>query len=104
MKSLRKFFFYYTDTLKVECPTNSGNYCTLQEIAAEITRRLTKLFLLNDEGKRVAYTGSELFQNDPAFRDNLMFFEFFHGDDGKGLGATQQTGWTGLVAELLRRV
>ncbi len=104
IESLRKFFFYYTDTLKVECPTNSGNYCTLQEIATEISRRLTKLFLLNDAGKRVAYTGSDLFQNDPAFRDNLMFFEFFHGDDGKGLGATQQTGWTGLVAELLRRV
>ena len=103
IESLRKFHYYYHDNLKVECPTGSGNFMNLKEVANELTMRLSRLFLLNEKDQRVFFGDADLFQHDPHFRDNLMFHEYFHGDTGKGLGASQQTGWTGLIAELLRR-
>lgn len=104
IESLRKFHFYYRDSLKVECPTNSGNFMNLHEVALELSMRLTKLFTLNDEGKRVAHGNAHPIFSDEHFRDNILFYEYFNGDDGKGLGAMQQTGWTGLIAELIRKI
>lgn len=104
IESLRKFHFYYRDSLKVECPTNSGNFMNLQQVSDEISKRLTRLFSLNENGTRVANGETDHLQTDPYFRDNLMFYEYFHGDTGKGLGASQQTGWTGLIAELIRKI
>ena len=104
IESLRKYHFYYGNSLKVECPTGSGIFMNLEEVAHEIARRLTLLFTLNDKHQRVAFGADEIFQNDQHFRDNLMFFEYFHGDTGKGLGASQQTGWTGLISDLIRRL
>ena len=103
IESLRKFHYYYYDDLKVECPTGSGNFMNLKEVATELTKRLSRLFLLNEKNQRVFFGEGDLFHHDPHFRDYLMFHEYFHGDTGKGLGASQQTGWTGLIAELLRR-
>ncbi|MBC8033559.1 MAG: glucosidase [Chitinophagaceae bacterium] len=104
IESLRKYHYYYGDNLKVECPVGSGRYLNLNEVAGELTARLTRLFLLNKEGKRVAAGDDALLHSDPDFRDNLQFYEYFHGDTGRGLGASQQTGWTGLIAELIRRL
>jgi hypothetical protein len=101
--SLRKFHHYYHDNLKVECPTGSGNYMNLKQVACEISKRLSRLFLLNQQGRRVSLGNHETIQSNTHFRDNLMFYEYFNGDTGKGLGASQQTGWTGLIAELLKR-
>ena len=103
VESLRKFHFYYGDSLKVECPVGSGNMMTLLEVSKEISRRLTRLFLLDGNGNRNVNDQSDPLFRDPHFRDNIMFYEYFHGDTGKGLGASQQTGWTGLIADLLRR-
>ena len=103
VESLRKFHHYYHDNLKVECPTGSGNYMNLKEVACEISKRLSRLFLLNEQGRRVSLGDHETIQTDPHFKYNLMFYEYFNGDTGKGLGASQQTGWTGLIAELLKR-
>ncbi|HUR12456.1 MAG TPA: hypothetical protein VM012_13860 [Flavitalea sp.] len=104
VESLRKYHFYYGDSLKVECPTGSGIWMNLEEVAHEIAHRLTKLFILNSDNERVAFGEDSVLQGDPDFRDNLMFYEYFHGDTGKGLGATQQTGWTGLICDLFRRL
>jgi hypothetical protein len=103
IESLRKFHYYFHDEVKVECPTGSGKFMNLKEVANELTTRLSKLFLLNGKNQRTFFGENELLQSDPHFRDNLMFHEYFHGDTGKGLGASQQTGWTGLIAELLNR-
>ena len=103
IESLQKFHHYYGDDLKVECPTGSGNTMNLWEVSQEISRRLSRIFLRDDNGRRPVYGGSEKFQTDPNFREHILFFEFFHGDDGAGLGASHQTGWTGLVAKLLRQ-
>jgi len=99
--SLQKFYEYYGDDLKVEFPSGTGNLMNLKEISVELSKRLTQLFSLDQYKQRPVYGKSKLFQNDPSFRDNLMFFEYFHGDTGQGLGASQQTGWTGLVAPLI---
>jgi len=99
--SLEKFYGYYGDDLKVEFPSGTGHHLNLKQVAEELSKRLTALFSLNEHNQRPVYGNSGLFQNDPLFRDNLMFFEYFHGDTGRGLGATQQTGWTGLVAPLI---
>jgi hypothetical protein len=104
IESLRKYHFYFGDSLKVECPTGSGILMNLEEVAHEIAERLTRLFRLNTQNERVAFGDDETLQQNEFFRDNLMFYEYFHGDTGKGLGATQQTGWTGLIADLLRRL
>jgi hypothetical protein len=103
IESLRKFYRYYGDDFQVECPTGSGVMMTLNQIADELTWRLTRIFLGDERGRRPVFGGSERFQSDPHWRDHLLFYEYFHGDNGAGLGASHQTGWTGLIALLLGR-
>ncbi|HTQ06047.1 MAG TPA: glucosidase [Polyangiaceae bacterium] len=102
VESLQKFHHYYGDDFKVECPTGSGRFLTLLEIADELSARLTRLFLRDEHGRRPCYGEHPKYANDPHFRDYLLFHEFFHGDSGRGLGAIHQTGWTGLVAKLIQ--
>ena len=101
IESLQKFHHYYGDDFKVECPTGSGNLVTILEAAQEITRRLTRLFRRDAEGRRPGLGRYEKLQRDPHFRDYVLFHEYFHGDTGAGLGASHQCGWTALVAKLL---
>ena len=103
IESLQKYGFYHGDSFLVEYPTGSGNKITLDQVAVELSRRLSRLFLMDQEGKRPIYNGYSKYQNDEHFRDHLMFFEYFHGDTGAGLGANHQTGWTALVAKLLQQ-
>ena len=103
IESLQKFDYYYGESFKIECPTNSGNQMTLWEVSQELSRRLSKIFLKDDNGKRAVYGGAEKFQTDEHWRDYVLFYEYFHGDNGAGLGASHQTGWTGLVAKLLQQ-
>ncbi len=102
IEALQRFHSYYGDTLRVECPTGSGRMATLDEVAADLSHRLSKLFLRHADGRRPAHGESRPFQDDPHWRDYLLFYEYFHGDSGAGLGASHQTGWTGLVATLLQ--
>ena len=102
VESLQKFHHYYGDDFKVECPTGSGRFITLLEVAEELGRRLTYLFLRDESGRRPCFGDSEKLQKDPHFRDYLLFHEYFDGNSGRGLGATHQTGWTGLVAKLIQ--
>jgi Mannosyl oligosaccharide glucosidase. len=99
--ALQRFHTFYDEDFKLECPTGSGRKMNLSEIAGEIGQRLTRLFLRGPDGRRPIYDGTRLLQEDPAFRDHILFYEHFHGDTGRGLGASHQTGWTGLVALLL---
>jgi hypothetical protein len=99
--SLKRFHDYYGDDFKVEYPTHSGNLFSLKEIANKLAERIISLFTLDAKGNRPVYGDQPMFQNDPYFKDYIQFFEYFHGDSGKGLGASHQTGWTGLVARLL---
>jgi hypothetical protein len=92
---------YYGDSFKVECPTGSGKFMTLFEVAQELAERLIRTFERNNEGRRPVYGGTEKFQTDPHWRDNLLFYEYFHGDNGAGIGASHQTGWTGCIARLI---
>jgi len=101
IESLQRFHYYYGDDFKVECPTRSGQYLTLEQIADHLSERLIRLFHRDQDGKRPIYGDNTLLQSDPHFRDYLLFYEYFHGDDGRGLGAPHQTGWTGLIAKLL---
>ena len=103
IESLQKFHYYFGDDFRVECPTGSGRMLTLWEVAAELSRRLSRLFLRDEEGRRPVFGGARKFQEDPHWRDHLLFYEYFHGDNGAGLGASHQTGWTGLVAKLLQQ-
>lgn len=103
IESLQKFHHYYGDTLQVECPTGSGRMMNLGEVATELSRRLISMFLRNGDGKRPIYGGQRVFQDDPHWRDHILFHEYFHGDNGAGLGASHQTGWTGLVAKLIQQ-
>jgi len=103
IESLQKFHFYLGDSYKVECPTGSGQMLTLWEVAAELSRRLSRIFLRDNDGRRPVYGGAETFQHDPHWRDHILFYEYFHGDNGAGIGASHQTGWTGLVAKLLQQ-
>jgi hypothetical protein len=103
IESLQKYHHFYGDSLKVECPTGSGQMMNLCEVATELSRRLIKLFLRDGHGERPIYGGNRLFQDDPNFRDYILFNEYFHGDNGAGLGAGHQTGWTGLVAKLIQQ-
>jgi len=103
IESLQKFHYYYGDELKVQCPTGSGNMMNLWDVSQEISRRLSHIFLRNGDGKRPVFGENAKMQNDPNFRDHLLFFEYFHGDNGRGVGASHQTGWTGLVAKLLHQ-
>jgi hypothetical protein len=101
VESLRRFYDYYGDDLKVECPTGSGKYLTLWEVAEELACRLMKLCLRDENGRRASLGDDAKLQTDPYFRDNLQFYEYFHGDNGRGMGANHQTGWTGLIANLI---
>jgi hypothetical protein len=103
VESLQKYHFFYGDNLKVECPTGSGVMMTLAEVAEEISRRLTRLFLRGPSGRRPVYERMEKFQADALWNDLILFFEYFHGDTGAGVGASHQTGWTGLIAKLLQQ-
>jgi hypothetical protein len=103
IESLQKFHHYYGDDLKVECPTGSGQWMTLWEVATELSLRLMRLFMRNGNSERPIYGGLEIFQKDPHWRDLILFNEYFHGDNGAGLGASHQTGWTGLVAKLIQQ-
>ncbi len=101
IRALLTFYLYYGDNFKIECPTGSGQMMNLFEVGREIANRLTKIFLRDASGRRPVYGGTEKFQTDPHWKDNILFYEYFHGDNGAGLGASHQTGWTGLVAKLL---
>jgi hypothetical protein len=102
IRALLQHYRYYGNDLKVECPTGSGTMMTLFEVAQELSRRLTGIFLRDGEGHRPVYGGAKLFQEDPHWRDLVLFYEYFHGDNGAGLGASHQTGWTGVVARLIQ--
>ena len=102
VESLQKFHHYYGDEFRIECPTGSGRYLTINDVAVELKRRLTRLFLSDRDGRRAACGNDPRFQQDPHFRDYIHFHEYFDGDTGRGLGASHQTGWTGLVAKLLQ--
>ncbi|MCB9068398.1 MAG: glucosidase [Calditrichae bacterium] len=102
IEALQRFHHYYGDDFKVEYPTDSGNYLTILQIADAISERLTRIFLRDESGKRAVFGDHPTFQNDPHFRDYLLFYEYFHGDNGRGVGASHQTGWTGLIAKLLQ--
>jgi hypothetical protein len=103
VESLQKYHHYYGDDFKLPCPTGSNNQTDLWQVAAEISRRLTHIFLRDDAGRRPVYGDAEVFQSDPYWRDLVLFYEFFHGDNGAGLGANHQTGWTGLVAKMIQQ-
>src|SRR5262249_51756373 len=98
---LQRHHHYYGDSFRVECPTGSGQFLTLDEVATELSQRLTRLFLPDSSGRRPVRGGLEIFHKDPYWSPYLLFHEYFHGDNGAGLGASHQTGWTGLVARLL---
>ena len=102
IRALLNFYLYYGDNFKIECPTGSGKMMNLFEVSKEISDRLTRTFLRDEHGRRPVYGGTEKFQTDPHWRDHILFYEYFHGDNGAGLGASHQTGWTGLVAKLIQ--
>ncbi|MHB8068188.1 MAG: MGH1-like glycoside hydrolase domain-containing protein [Desulfobaccales bacterium] len=102
IRALVMFYLYYGDNFKVECPTGSGNLMNLFEVTQEIVNRLTRIFLRDEQGRRPVYGGAAKFQNDPHWRDYLLFYEYFHGDNGAGLGASHQTGWTGFIAKQIQ--
>ncbi len=101
--ALERYQRFFQDSFKMEYPTRSGHLLTLGEIAHDLRQRLTSIFLVGVDGRRPAFGGTERFQTDPAWKDNLVFNEYFHGDNGAGLGATHQTGWTGVIADVIRR-
>jgi hypothetical protein len=103
IESLQKFHHYFGDDFTVECPTGSGQMMTLSQVAAELSRRLSSIFLRGDDGRRPVFGNVERFQQDPHWRDLILFHEYFNGDDGSAVGASHQTGWTGLVAKLLKQ-
>jgi hypothetical protein len=102
IESLQKFHHYYGDDFKVECPTGSGNFMTLNDVANELSQRLSRLFLKGKDGQRPVLKYHPKLATDPHFKDYVLFHEYFHGDTGRGVGASHQTGWTGLVAKLLQ--
>ncbi|HEY6290220.1 MAG TPA: glucosidase [Terriglobia bacterium] len=101
LRALLSFYLYYGDNFKIECPTGSGKLMNLFEVAREIANRLERIFLRDKSGRRPVYGGTEKFQTDPHWKDYILFYEYFHGDNGAGLGASHQTGWTGVVAKLI---
>jgi hypothetical protein len=101
IRALLQYYMFYGDDFKIECPTGSGRQMTLYQVAEEIARRLAAIFLRGPDGRRPVHGGADKFQNDPHWRDCILFYEYFHGDNGAGLGASHQTGWTGIVARLL---
>jgi hypothetical protein len=101
IRALLQYYLYYGDNFKIECPTGSGNMMNLFEVAREIGNRLARIFLRDESGRRPVYGGAQKFQTDPNWKDYILFYEYFQGDNGAGLGASHQTGWTGLVAKLI---
>ncbi|HTT20262.1 MAG TPA: hypothetical protein VMG82_15030, partial [Candidatus Sulfotelmatobacter sp.] len=101
IRALLNFYLYYGDNFKIECPTGSGKVMNLFEVSKEIADRLGRIFMRDEHGRRPVYGGAEKFQSDPHWRDHILFYEYFHGDNGAGLGASHQTGWTGLVAKTI---
>jgi hypothetical protein len=101
IRALLSFYGYYGDNLKIECPTGSGELMNLFEVARELASRLIRIFLKDESGRRPVYGGAQKFQADPHWRDHLLFYEYFHGDNGAGIGASHQTGWTSLIAKLI---
>ena len=101
VRGLLNLYAFYGDDFTVECPTGSGQRMTLFEVAHEISRRLARIFLRDANGRRPVYGGAAKLQEDPHWRDLILFYEYFHGDNGAGLGASHQTGWTGVIARLL---
>jgi hypothetical protein len=103
IEALQKFHHYYGEDFKIEFPTRSGIESDLWHVAGEISRRLIKLFLRGEDGRRPADGGADIFRSDPHWKDFVLFYEYFHGDNGAGIGANHQTGWTGLVAKLIEQ-
>jgi hypothetical protein len=101
IEALQRYHLFYGDTLKVECPTGSGRLMNLLQVSRELARRLTSIFLKDAQGRRPVHGQTGLYAKDPAWQDLILFYEYFHGDTGRGLGASHQTGWTALVARLL---
>jgi hypothetical protein len=102
IRALLNYYSYYGDEFQIECPTGSGRLMTLYQVAEEIARRLANTFLKDQDGHRPVYGGTGKFQDDPHWRDCLLFYEYFHGDNGAGLGASHQTGWTGIIARIMQ--
>jgi hypothetical protein len=96
-----QYYCYYGNDFTIECPTGSGRQLTLYGVAEELGRRLTNIFLRDKDGRRPVYGGTRKFHGDPHWRDNILFYEYFHGDNGAGLGASHQTGWTGIIARVM---
>jgi hypothetical protein len=103
VESLQQFHHYYSDDFRIECPTHSGQMLSLDQVADEISHRMINIFLRDSKGWRAVFGGNQTFQNDPHWRDYVPFYEYFHGDNGAGIGASHQTGWTGLVAKLIQQ-
>jgi hypothetical protein len=103
IESLNTYYEYYGEGITVECPTGSGNMMNLKEVANEIYRRISKLFLADENGRRPSNGTDDKVQTDPYFKDHILYYEYFDGDTGYGLGAAHQTGWTGLIANCLYR-
>jgi hypothetical protein len=101
IQALREYHLYYGNEFQIECPTGSGNMLTLEQVAKELARRVASIFLRDAGGKRPVFGDCPLFNDDPHWRDHIPFYEYFHGDTGRGCGASHQTGWTGLIAQLL---
>ena len=101
IRALYQQYAFYGDDFKIECPTGSGNEMTLIQVAQEIVRRLEKIFLKDEDGYRPVFGWNKEFQEDPHWENNLLFYEYFHGDNGAGIGASHQTGWTGMIAYLM---
>jgi hypothetical protein len=101
IRALIQYYMFYGDKFTVECPTGSGNFMTLYQVAEEISRRLASIFLKDRSGNRPVYGATRKFQDDPHWKDFILFYEYFHGDNGAGLGASHQTGWTGIIARML---
>ncbi len=102
IRALQQFYLYYGDNFKIECPTGSGNLMNLFEVSKELSNRLTKIFTLDENDHRPVYGGSNIFQTDEHWRNYILFYEYYHGDNGAGLGASHQTGWSGVVAKLIQ--
>ena len=98
IRALLQYHAYYGDNFKIECPTGSGNQMNLYQVAENISKRLAGIFLKNEKGERPVYGGTRKFQEDPHWKDYILFYEYFHGDNGAGIGASHQTGWTGVIA------
>jgi len=101
IRALIQYHAFYGDEFRIECPTGSGNLMTLYEVSEELGRRLETIFVRDEAGRRAVYGETERFQQDPHWRDLILFYEYFHGDNGAGIGASHQTGWTGIIARAM---